>query len=123
MLETLLMIVAFGGLMYFMMVRPQQRKMREHQAVIDALQPGARVLVQSGLYGTLTHVGDKQVIIEFAPGLEVTCLKAAILREVAEDEEEFEFDDETGPVPTVESTEVSELTEETASLDEVPEKN
>ncbi|MDO5081932.1 MAG: preprotein translocase subunit YajC [Arachnia propionica] len=123
MLEMLLMIVAFGGLMYFMMVRPQQRKMREHQAVIDALQPGARVLVQSGLYGTLTHVGDKQVIIEFAPGLEVTCLKAAILREVAEDEEEFEFDDETGPVPTVESTEVSELTEETASLDEVPEKN
>lgn len=128
MLETLLMLVAFGALMYFLMIRPQQKRMQEHQATINALQPGTRVLLQSGIYSTLTHIGEKQAIVELAPGVEVTILKAAIMRVVADDEEEFEFDDES-PAETAENVEteadaeVTELSEDPKAQDEAVEKN
>ncbi|MDO5065726.1 MAG: preprotein translocase subunit YajC [Propionibacteriaceae bacterium] len=123
MLEMLLPLVAFGALFYFLLIRPQQKRMREHQETINALQPGTRVLLQSGLYGTLTHVGDKQAIVEFAPGVEVTTLKGAILRVVTEDEEEFEFDDDTAPGAESDLDQMPELPEENPGQDEATEKN
>ncbi len=93
-MEFLVMLLAFGAFMYFLMIRPQQKRMREHQATLDALQPGARVLLTSGMFGTLRHVGARQVIVELAPGAEVTMLKSNIVRPAKDDEEEFEFSDE-----------------------------
>ena len=133
MLEMLLPLVAFGALFYFLLIRPQQKRMREHQETINALQPGTRVLLQSGIYGTLTHIGERQVIVELAPSLEVTALKAAIMRVVAADEEEFEFDDDApeGETEVVENaleggTEVVDTpdpTEEPAASDEATGKS
>lgn len=93
-MEPLLMIVAFGAIMYFIMIRPQQKRMKEHQAVINALEPGTRVLLTSGMFATLRHVGERQVIAELAPGAEVTLIKGNIARVVTPEEEEFEFSDE-----------------------------
>ena len=93
-MEMLLMLVVFVGAAYFLMIRPQQKRMREHQSQIDALQPGARVILSSGVFVTLSHVADTQAIVELAPGVEVTILKQAIARVAKDDEEEFEFTDE-----------------------------
>ncbi len=93
-MEMLLMLVVFVGAAYFLMIRPQQKRMREHQSQIDALQPGARVILSSGVFATLSHVADTQAIVELAPGVEVTILKQAIARVAKDDEEEFEFADE-----------------------------
>lgn len=94
--SLLLMIVAFGAIMYFLMIRPQQKRMKEHQALINAIQPGTRVLLTSGIFGTVRHIGERQVIVELAPGTEVTMVKGNIAKVVGADEEEFEFsDDET----------------------------
>ncbi len=94
--SLLLMIVAFGAIMYFLMIRPQQKRMKEHQALINAIQPGTRVLLTSGIFGTVRHIGERQVIVELAPGTEVTMIKGNIAKVVGADEEEFEFsDDET----------------------------
>ncbi len=93
-MEMLLMLVVFVGAAYFLMIRPQQKRMREHQSQIDALQPGARVILSSGVFATLSHVADTQAIVELAPGVEVTILKQAIARVAKDDEEEFEFTDE-----------------------------
>ena len=93
-LDLLLMLVLFAGAVYFLMIRPQQKRMREHQSQIDALQPGERVILTSGIFATLSHIADTQAIVELAPGVEVTILKQAIARVAKNDEEEFEFTDE-----------------------------
>ena len=76
-MEMLLMLVVFVGAAYFLMIRPQQKRMREHQSQIDALQPGARVILSSGVFATLSHIADTQAIVELAPGVEVTILHAS----------------------------------------------
>lgn len=92
--ELLLMMVAMFAILYLLMIRPQKKRFAEHQATIDALQPGVRVLLTSGIFGTLSHIGERHAIVELAPGTEVTLLKNNIARPVEADEEEFELTDE-----------------------------
>ena len=106
-LDLLLMLVVFVGAAYFLMIRPQQKRMREHQSQIDALQPGERVILTSGIFATLSHIADTQAIVELAPGVEVTILKQAIARVTKNDEEEFEFTDEAEETPEGEESEES----------------
>lgn len=98
-LDLLLMLVVFVGAAYFLMIRPQQKRMREHQSQIDALLPGARVILNSGIFATISHIADTQAIVELAPGVEVTILKQAIARVAKNDEEEFEFTDDAEETP------------------------
>ena len=104
-LDLLLMLVVFVGAAYFLMIRPQQKRMREHQSQIDALLPGARVILNSGIFATISHIADTQAIVELAPGVEVTILKQAIARVTKNDEEEFEFTDEAEETPEGEESE------------------
>lgn len=106
-MDLILMIVAFGAIMYFLMIRPQQKRVKEHQALINALEPGARVLLTSGMFGTIRHLGERQAIIELAPGAEVTTLKGNIARVAAADEEEFEFSDDVDVVAEVDVDDLS----------------
>lgn len=91
--ELILMMVALFALMYFLMIRPQQKRMKEHQQMQAELAPGERVLLTSGMFGTITHIGERQLIVELAPGVEVTVLKGNIARRVVAGDEEFEFTD------------------------------
>ena len=74
----LLMVVAF----YFLILRPQKKRQQAQAKTMNELTPGTRVLLGSGLFGTITWVGSKQAILEVAPGIEVTVLKQAIARVV-----------------------------------------
>lgn len=91
---TILMLVALFALMYFMLVRPAQKKAREQQELVSTLQPGGRIMTSSGIFGTIRHIGDTQAIIEISPGVEMTVLKQAIMRTVKPEDDEFEYDDE-----------------------------
>ena len=126
-LDLLLMLVLFAGAVYFLMIRPQQKRMREHQSQIDALQPGERVILTSGIFATLSHIADTQAIVELAPGVEVTILKQAIARVAKNDEEEFEFTDEVEETiegeENVDGTEASEPEDAAASEEPVSEKH
>ena len=94
-MDLILMIVAFGALMYFLMIRPQQKRVKEHQASIGALAVGSRVLLTSGVFATVRHLGERQAIVELAPGVEITIIKGNIARPTTADEEEFEFADDS----------------------------
>ncbi len=107
----LLMIVAFGALMYFLMIRPQQKRVKEHQAAIGALAPGSRVLLTSGMFGTIRHLGERQAIVELAPGVEITVVKGNIARATTEAEEEFEFADDVDAEVLVDDASVLEFDE------------
>lgn len=87
-------LVVIGFIVYMMIIRPNNKRMREQQAVLNALTPGTRVLLNTGMFATVTIVGERQIVAELAPGMEVTCLKQAVVKLVTPDDEEFEFSDE-----------------------------
>ena len=84
-----LMVVAF----YFLIMRPQKKRQQAIQKTMNELQPGTRVMLGSGLFGTLVSVGTKQVVLEVSPGVEMTVLKQAISRTVLPGDEDTEFDE------------------------------
>ena len=84
-----LMVVAF----YFLIMRPQKKRQQAIQKTMNELQPGTRVMLGSGVFGTLVSVGIKQVVLEVSPGVEMTVLKQAIARTVAPGDEDSEFDE------------------------------
>src|SRR5690606_41714386 len=64
----ILMIMLLFGVMYFMMIRPQQKRRREAEQMQASLAPGDEVVTIGGLYGTVTGVDDETVTLEVAPG-------------------------------------------------------
>ena len=95
--STLVMIALMVGAFYLLILRPQKKRQLEMQRTLRSLEPGDRVLLGSGLFGTLVEVGERQAVLEIAPGVELTVLKQAIVRratEADEDPVEDELDDE-----------------------------
>ena len=94
-LGMILMVVTFGGIMYFLMIRPAKKQQQKQQEMLSQLETGSRIVTGSGIYGTIRHIGDKQAIIEISPGVDLTIARAAIRGIVADAEEEFEYSDST----------------------------
>ena len=84
-----LMVLAF----YFLMMRPQRKRQQALAQLLSELTPGTRVMLGSGLFGTVLSVGEKQVVLEISPGAELTVLKQAVARVVTEDDEDVEVED------------------------------
>lgn len=76
-MQLLPMILMFVVL-WFLMIRPQMKKAKEHKALIEALAKGDEVVTGGGLVGKITKVGDNYVTLEIAEGTDVTVQKPAI---------------------------------------------
>lgn len=63
---------------WFLMIRPQQKRMREHQAQIAAVKKGDRVVTGGGLIGKVTKVSDAEVEVELGQGVKVTAVKSTL---------------------------------------------
>lgn len=99
-LPMILILVVFLGLMSWMSRRTMKKQQNQRQELENSMAEGSRVMLTSGIYGTLTHVGEKQAIVELAPGTEISVLKQAIRQVVNPEEEEFSFaDDESAAEP------------------------
>jgi preprotein translocase subunit YajC len=86
-----LLVVAF----YFLILRPQRKRQQALQQTMNAIRPGSRVMLGSGLFGTVVSMGPRQVVLEVSPGAEVTVLKQAISKVVTDDDEDrFDEQDE-----------------------------
>jgi preprotein translocase subunit YajC len=70
-LAPLLMMVVFIAIFYFLLIRPQQRKAKEHQAMVAKLAQGDEVVTAGGLLGRVLEVGDSFVTLEIADGVRV----------------------------------------------------
>ncbi len=73
-LPWLLIFVIF----YMLMIRPQQKRMREHQATIAAVKKGDEVITGGGIRGRVTKVMDEDVEVEIATGTKVKVVKATL---------------------------------------------
>lgn len=87
-LTVLFPFLLLGGLFYFVILRPQQRRQRAQQALVNAVDVGDEVITTAGIFGVVTGVDDDEgtLRIEIAPGTEIRILRAGIGRRVAEDE-------------------------------------
>ena len=74
----LLPIVLMFVVLYFLMIRPQMKRAKEHKALIDALQKGDEVVTAGGVLGRITRVGDNYVSIEVANNVEIQVQRPAV---------------------------------------------
>lgn len=78
MLTGLLPIALIFVVFYFLLIRPQQKKAKEHRAMVGALAKGDEVVTNGGLLGRITAVGDAFVTVEVAEGMEVRVQRSAV---------------------------------------------
>lgn len=78
MLAQFLPLIVIFAIFYFLLIRPQQKKMREHQTMLGALRKGDRVVTGGGILGTVVHVENEEVGIEIATGVTVRVQKGSI---------------------------------------------
>ena len=77
-LGTLGFLVVLVGIMYFVMIRPQQKQLKEHRALLGALKKGDEVVTSGGLLGRIHLVDERTVTLEVASGVRIRVLKTAI---------------------------------------------
>jgi preprotein translocase subunit YajC len=70
------------AIFYLLMIRPQQRRMKDHQAQIMAVKKGDRVVTGGGLIGKVTRVMETEVEVELAQGIRVTAVKSTLTQVV-----------------------------------------
>lgn len=75
------------GVMWALLIRPQQRRLRQHQALVASLEAGDEVLTSGGIYGVIRSVDDDMLALEIAPGVVVRVLRAAVTQRVGPDAE------------------------------------
>ena len=86
-------IVLFGFLflfIYFVMIRPNKKARAEHRRMVESIEAGDEVMTTTGIFGTVRSVGDEEMSIEIASGVEVRMVKRAIASRVSEDLEDEE---------------------------------
>jgi preprotein translocase subunit YajC len=72
-------LILIFAIMYFLLIRPQQKKIKEHKAMVEALRRGDTVLTQGGIIGKVVKVKDDgEVEVEIAEGVKVRILKATV---------------------------------------------
>lgn len=77
-MASLVMMLAIFGIFYFLLIRPQQRKMKEHKKMVEELKKGARIITAGGLYGTVEGVGQQSLTVKIAEGTKVKLSKGSV---------------------------------------------
>ncbi len=78
MMSTLLFPIILIAIMYFLMIRPQMKKQKEHRAMLEKLSKGDEVITNGGIAGTVADIGESFITVEIANGVQVRIQKGAI---------------------------------------------
>ena len=74
-------------IMYFLLIRPQQKKLKEHKAMVDALRRGDQVVTQGGLIGKVAKVkDDNEIEVELSEGVKVRVVRSTIAQVLSKTE-------------------------------------
>ena len=71
-------IILMFVLLWFLMIRPQMKRQKEHKAMVDALQKGDEVVTAGGVVGRISKLADSYVTLEIAPGTEIVVQRGAV---------------------------------------------
>jgi len=79
-LMSLLPLVLMFVVLYFIMIRPQMKRQKEHKALIEALAKGDEVVTAGGMLGKVSKLGDSYVHVEVSNGVEVQIQRTAVVQ-------------------------------------------
>jgi preprotein translocase subunit YajC len=77
---TLLPLVLMFVVLYFVMIRPQMKRQKEHKAMVDALAKGDEVVMGGGVLGRVAKLGDTYIHLEVANGVEIQVQRSAVIQ-------------------------------------------
>ena len=77
-LTGLLPLVIFGVVLYFLMIRPQVKRQKEHRKMVESLSKGDEVVTSGGMAGKITDIGENFIKIEVSDGVEIKCRRQAV---------------------------------------------
>lgn len=83
----LLIIIVLFGVFYVAIIRPQRNRQRQASQTQSQVMPGQRVRTTAGIYGTVVSGDDRDVVVEIAPGVNITMLRRGIMEVVPEDDQ------------------------------------
>ena len=79
-LESFIPIILIFVIMYFLLIRPQQKKIKEHKNMVDNLRRGDQVLTQGGIIGKITKVKEgEEIEVELAKDVKVSVIRSTIV--------------------------------------------
>ena len=79
-LMSMLPLVLMFVVLYFVMIRPQMKKQKEHRAMVEALAKGDEVVTAGGLLGRVSKMGDNFIGVEIANGVEIQVQRSAVVQ-------------------------------------------
>ena len=79
-LMSMLPLILMFVVLYFVMIRPQMKKSKEHRAMIDALAKGDEVVTGGGILGTVIRLGESNISLEVANGVEIQFQRSAVVQ-------------------------------------------
>ena len=81
-------LILICAIMYFLLIRPQQKKLKEHQAMVAGLRRGDRVVTQGGIVGKVTRVkeDETEIEVEIAQGVKVNVIRSTIAQVLSKTE-------------------------------------
>ena len=88
--QMIQMVVMFGGLglmFYFLMIRPQSKQRKEHENMLNNVKTGDKVLTSGGLFGIITNVKEKSLMVKIADNVKVEIAKSALTSVVQKSDE------------------------------------
>ncbi|HPU98812.1 MAG TPA: preprotein translocase subunit YajC [Candidatus Hydrogenedentes bacterium] len=81
------MIVAMFGIMYFFMIRPQQKRERERREMLSSLSKGDKVVTSGGICGTVVGLSEDRVILKVAENVTIEFLRGAVAQVISKEKE------------------------------------
>ena len=79
-------LILIFAIMYFLMIRPQQKRLKAHRAMVEAVKKGDRVITQGGILGKVTNVGEEDLEVEIATGVRVRVVRSTLAQVVTKTE-------------------------------------
>lgn len=78
--ESIVPLILIFAIMYFLLIRPQQKKLKEHQTMVEGLRRGDQIVTQGGVIGKVTKVKDDstEVEVEISDGVKVRVVRSTI---------------------------------------------
>ena len=89
-------LVLILGVFWFLIIRPQQKKQKEHVSMVDSLRKGDKVITSGGIFGTIVKVGDDRITLEIASKVQIQIERQQVARmdkKIAESKEDPDDDD------------------------------
>ena len=79
-LYSMLPLVLMFVVLYFIMIRPQMKKQKEHKAMVESIAKGDEVVISGGVLGRVAKLGDNYINVEVASGVELQVQRGAVLQ-------------------------------------------